>query len=72
MGKTQVVKAELMLKEITDKGERKIPFEKFIITIKRTIGSDMNRTVKPYFSLMEELNLIEAVENEGERYVIIL
>lgn len=72
MGKTQIVKAKELLNDITRGGVKKIRFEQFIIEIKKTIGSDMNRTVKPYFALMKDTGLIQPIEEEGVKYVIIL
>lgn len=72
MGKKQAARAQELLNEIVARGDRRVRFEQLIIEIKRNIGSDMNRTVKPYFALMRDLNMIQPLEENGEKYVIIL
>lgn len=47
-------------------------FNSFILEIRRSIGGDMKRTVKPYFELMQQLGMIQPLEEKEERYVIIL
>lgn len=72
MGKTQTTKAEELIIRLIEQGQRKMTFNSFILEIRRSIGGDMKRTVKPYFELMQQLGMIQPVEEKEERYVIIL
>ena len=63
MGKTRYQKIVYLLTDIKLRYSNPISVDILIKEIKRNIGSDRNRTIKPAIRDMQDLNLIEEKED---------
>jgi hypothetical protein len=68
MGKNRFTKAKEILNNLKREKGQKVSFNDLKLSIMRDAGSDLNRTVKPYISLMIDQALIRT---DGSDWLII-
>jgi len=67
MAKTRYEKAQKLIEDLKSKGIRRISGEKMEVYIMKSLGSDVDRTIKPYVNLMKKTGL---VTTEGDNVVL--
>jgi hypothetical protein len=67
MGKTQYKRAREFLDKLKGEIGEEVKFELFLLEMRKELGADEKRTIKPYMQLMRDLTM---VKEEGGLVII--